>query len=80
MAWTVAWFASKRPSTKMTDNHTFPVMANVEQVRDYLDWLVKIGKGSYRLELRERYIATPPSVESNSFDDQAKVAFLIGVH
>ena len=62
------------------NNHTFPKMATVEQVRDYLDWLVQIGRGKYRLELRERYIAIPPSVEANAFDDDAKFAFLIGVH
>ena len=61
-------------------NHTFPKMANVEQIRDYLEWLVQMGKGSYRLELRERYIAIPPMNMENACDDYNKVAFLIGVH
>ena len=62
------------------NKHTFPKVATVEQVRDYLEWLVQIGRGHYRVELRERYIAIPPSVEANAFDDDNKVAFLIGVH
>lgn len=64
----------------MTDNHTFPRMANVEQIRDYFEWLVQHGKGSYRVELREKYIALPPSNMETACDDDAKVAFLIGVH
>jgi hypothetical protein len=55
-------------------------MANVEQVRDYLEWLVQNGKGKYRLEMREHYIAIPPMNMENACDDHGKVAFLIGVH
>lgn len=58
----------------------FPVASSVEKVRDYLEWLVQMGKGAYRLELRERYVAIPPMVEANAFDDENRVAFLIGVH
>lgn len=64
----------------MPDNHTFPMMATVEQIRDYLEWLVQNGKGSYRVEIRERYLALPPSRMDIACDDDAKVAFLIGVH
>ena len=61
-------------------NHTFPKMATVEQVRDYLEWLVQTGKGRYRLEMREHYIAIPPTSNANAFDDEPQVAVLIGVH
>lgn len=64
----------------MTDKHTFPVMATVEQVRDYFEWLVQLGKGEYRVELRERYIAIPPSDMAHACDDENRVVFLIGVH
>lgn len=55
----------------------FPNVATVEQIRDYLDWLVDSGRGQYRVEIRERYIALPPS--KDACDDQAKVAFLRGI-
>lgn len=58
----------------------FPMAANVEKVRDYLELLVQMGKGNYRVELRERYVAIPPMTERNAYDDECKVAFLIGVH
>ena len=32
---TVALFVSKRRLTAMTDNHTFPVMADVEKLREH---------------------------------------------
>ena len=64
----------------MTDNHTFPVMADVEKLRDYFEWLVQNGKGKYRVEMREHYIALPPMLMDSACDDDARVAFLIGVH
>ena len=55
-------------------------MADVEKLRDYFEWLVQNGKGKYRVEMREHYIALPPMLMDSACDDDARVAFLIGVH
>ena len=55
-------------------------MADVEKLRDYFEWLVQNGKGKYRVEMREHYIAIPPMNMDNACDDDDKVAFMIGVH
>lgn len=57
---------------------TFPNVATAEQIRDYMEWLVQTGRGQYRIEIRERYIALPPT--KDAYDDDAKVAFLRGIH
>ena len=59
-------------------NHTFPNISSVEQVRDYLTELVRDGKGSYMLVIREHYLACIPE-HGNRFDDDDHVAFLTGV-
>lgn len=55
----------------------FPAVATVEQIRDYFEWLVQTGCGTYRVEIRERYIALPPQKEA--CDHDAQVAFLRGI-
>ena len=60
-------------------NHTFPQVATVEQIRDHLDWLISTGRGDYRMELRERYVAVIPRNE-HAADDDNRVAFLCGVN
>lgn len=55
----------------------FPNVSSVEEVRDYLSYLVETGCGKYRLEIRERYIALPPQV--CAVDHETQVAFLRGI-
>lgn len=59
-------------------SNTFPKVASVEEIRDYLDELVRLGKGSYPLVIREHYLAVIPQ-DGNRFDDDACVAFVTGV-
>lgn len=60
-------------------NHTFPAVATVEQIRDHCEWLISTGRGHYRMELRERYVAVIPRNE-HAADDDSGVAFLVGVN
>lgn len=60
------------------NNNTFPNVASVEEVRDYLTELIRLGKGHYSLVIREHYLACIPDHE-NRYDDDDGVAFLTGV-
>ena len=60
-------------------SNTFPNVSTVEQIRDYLDWVVETGRGDYRLEIREHYLACVPKSDDR-FDEKNRVAFLVGVY
>lgn len=59
--------------------NTFPNVSTVQEIRDYLDALVTLGKGDYRLEIREHYLACVPQGDCTT-DDDNRVAFLVGVY
>ena len=61
----------------MTYGPLFPNVSTVEEIRNYLNFLIENGCGQYSLEIRERYIALPPQKEA--VDHEMKVAFLRGV-
>lgn len=62
----------------MTNVPCFPDAANVEQMRDYLEWHVQNGRGAYQLEIREHYPAIPP--QGDTHDDHEQKVFMRGVY
>lgn len=52
--------------------------ATVEQIRDYLDMMVKGGKGHYCLEVREHYLCFLP--ETLAVSDDERLVFLGGIY
>jgi len=56
----------------------FPASANVEQMRDYLEWHVQAGRGNYQIEIREHYPAIPP--HGDTHDDSEQKVFMRGVY
>ncbi|OHD24090.1 MAG: hypothetical protein A2Y38_14735 [Spirochaetes bacterium GWB1_59_5] len=57
---------------------TFPVSANCQTLRDYFEWHVQNGRGTFRVEMREHYPAIPP--QGDTHDDREKIVFLRGVY
>lgn len=62
------------------DYGIFPQESSVQAIHDYTEWLLQLGKGNYRVAVREHFIALPPMTEGNAFDDETKTAFLTGLH
>lgn len=62
------------------DYGIFPQESSVHAVHDYTAWLIQMGKGAYRIAVREHFIALPPMTAGNAFDDDTKTAFLTGLH
>lgn len=54
-----------------------PHVATIEEIRDYLEWMIQAGKGKYRLEMRAHLLAIPP--EGDTHDDGDQVVFLRGI-
>ena len=70
-------FRPEAMAIEASEMPTYPPIATVEQICDFMIWLIESGRGAYRVEIRERYIALPP--EKEAWDDRNKVAFLRGL-
>lgn len=69
---------SKPEAVPFPELKAFPMIADVQMLRDYLDWHVKNGRGGYVCELREHYPCIPPQGETH--DDYDRLVFIRGVH
>lgn len=61
----------------MSAEQSFPVSANCEQLAAYFEWHCQMGRGNWRVEIREHYPVIPP--QGDTHDEQEKVIFLRGV-
>lgn len=64
--------------TERTDRPPFPGALNCEQLRDYFEWHVQNGRGSYFPEIRSHYFAMLPTNETH--DDALRVVFVEGCY